>query len=118
MARNSVLETLQLYRNQLDDNDAIAIAGALKYNTSLRDLQLTSNNISKIGWAALRKAEFDDTSLNSAADSNHTCAIWYPPEDEEIQWLDTSEMNGDRDTVPFDAKYVRQKKIFSFILTK
>ena len=57
--------------------------------------------------------------MNSAADSNHTCAIWYPPEDEEIQWLDTSEMNGDPDpSVAFEPMNVRQKKIYSVLSSR
>ena len=116
LADNPILETLFLDGNQLDDNDAIAIASALKQNTILRTIGLRDNNISKSGWEALRKAEFDDTSLNSAADSNHTCLIDYPSGDDEIQGLDTSEMNADTDSsftrIP---TFVRQKKIYSVL---
>ena len=114
LAGNFVLNKLDLSSNQLDDKDAIAIAGALEHNTNLRDLDLLDNNISKEGWEALRKAEFDDTSLNSAADSNHTCTIIYPDE------LDISEMNGDRDnSVVFEqTMYVRKKKIYSVLSSR
>ena len=95
LAGNPILNTLNLSHNQLDDNDAMAIAGALKHNKNLRVLRLMDNNLTRTGWAALRKAQFDDTSLNSAADSNHTCAIKYPT---IVQGLDTSEMNGDADS--------------------
>jgi hypothetical protein len=111
-----MLITLKLDDNQLNDNDAIAIAGALKHNKNLRVLRLMDNNLTKAGWAALRKAEFDDTSLNSAADSNHTCAIKYPT---IVQGLDTSEMNGDADSgyclVP---NHVRQKKVYSVLSSR
>ena len=116
---NQMLATLTLRGNQLDDNDAIAIATALKYNTKLRALDLTDNNISKSGWTALRKVEFDDTSLNSAADSNHTCAIKYPSGGDEIQGLDTSDMNGDINSGHcFAPMYVRQKKIYSVLSSR
>ena len=116
---NPILQCLKIDGNQLDNNDAKAIAGSLKHNTNLRDLDLTGNNISKAGWAALRKAEFDDTSLNSAADSNHTCCIIYPSGGDEIKGLDTSEMNGDPDTsVAFDPMNVRQKKIYSVLSSR
>ena len=117
LADNPILETLFLDGNQLDDNDAIAIASALKQNTILRTIGLRDNNISKSGWEALRKAEFDDTSLNSASDSNHSCTIKYPSGDDEIQGLDTSEMNGNSD-YHFDSLYVRRKKVYSVLSTR
>ena len=119
LADNPILVWLKLDGNQLDDNDAVAIAGALKKNTNLRDLHLTDNNITKAGWVALRKAEFDDTSLNSASDCNHTCCIKYPSGDDEIQGLDTSEMNGDTNSgFCFAPMYVRQKKIYSVLSSR
>jgi len=69
------LNFLELSKNQLDDNDAVAIASALKHNTKLEILELEDNNFTSAGWEALGKAVFDKTSLNSAADSNHTCII-------------------------------------------
>lgn len=112
-----MLQILKLEGNQLDDNDAIVIAKALKHNTNLHTLDLTVNNISKSGWVALHKAEFDDTSLNSVADSNHTCNIRYPSEGDEIQGLDTSEMNGGDIGSEFTLTpaYVRDKKIYSVL---
>ena len=118
LATNPILETLDLsWKNQLNDQDAISIAKALKQNTKLDFLDLTTNRITKTGWKALRKAEFDDSSLNAAADSNHTCAIKYPPDGSKaIERVDTSEMNGNRscETI-FGSKFVRQKKIYSVL---
>ena len=66
---------LDLYGNNIGDQDAVAIAAALKYNTNLRLLCISDNSLTEVGHVALRrKAEFDKTSLNAAADSNHTCA--------------------------------------------
>ena len=120
LASNSVLIALELSGNELDDNDARSIAGALKHNTNLRFLDVRNNSkITKAGWAALRKVEFDDTSLNSVADSNHTCYITYPSGDDEIQGLDTSEMNGTGlGSAWFDAKNVRRKKVYSLLSSR
>lgn len=41
----------------------------------LRSLKISGNDTTSAGWEALSKAVFDKTSLNSAADSNHTCMI-------------------------------------------
>ena len=75
LARNPPLEELCLASNHLDDNDAILIARALKRNTNLQSLDLGQNEITDIGGEALGNAIFDATSLNSVADSNHTCCI-------------------------------------------
>jgi len=118
------MESLFLEGNQLDDNDAIGIAGALKQNTNLRFLDLTNNiNITRTGWMALRKTEFDDTSLNAASDCNHSCNIKYPSDEEDennmIVGLDTSEMNGDRNcNNAFHPHFVRQKKIYSILSSR
>lgn len=75
LATNPVLTELWLAENQLDDNDAILLSRALKHNTNLRMLSLGNNPITETGKAALQKALFDDTSLNSASASNHICCI-------------------------------------------
>ena len=91
----------------------------MKYNTNLRVLDVTNNNLTRTGWGVLRKAEFDDTSLNSAADSNHSCAIWYPSGDDEIQGFDTSEMNGRYDSENnFDERKVKEKKVYSILSSR
>ena len=120
---DSALISLDITDNDFDDNDAIMIANALGHNTKLRVLDFWGNDVSKSGWIALRKAEFDDTSLNTAADSNHTCRISYPnPEDhdDDLQGLDTTEMNGNLNRMAplFNPAYVRQKKIYSILSTR
>jgi len=122
---NSVLKHLSLSENGLDDNDAKAFAAALKHNTTLRTLDLSHsritgaplnrfNRISEDGWAALGKAIFDDTSLNSAADSNHSCCIY-----QERDGLDRFEINGKAygEDLP-DPKNVRQKKIYTMLSSR
>ena len=120
LAKSTVLQALTLEGNQLDDQDAIGIAGALKHNANLRFLRLVRNGIAKTGWKALRKAEFDDSSLNAAADSNHRCSIKYPPDGSDlIDGLDIIEMNGDRNfTKAFESRGVRRKKIYSVLSTR
>ena len=113
LATNPILEQLVLCDNLLDDTDANAIATALKRNTNLRCLDITNNDdITNPGWDALRKAEFDPTSLNSAAESNHTCFI-----------AGASEYNGDDpdtwdEMTPFVPAAVRQKKIYSVLSSR
>ena len=70
---NTGLEDLDLRENGLDDEDAIAIADALKKNTNLHSLWLRENNFTEQGIEAFRRAFFDESSLNAAADSNHSC---------------------------------------------
>ena len=121
LAKSTILESLSLEGNQLDDQDALNIVGALKHNENLRFLRLTDNNITKTGWLALRKAEFDDSSLNAAAaDSNHMCNIKYPPDGSDlIEGLDIIEMNGNRICEhAYHPIYVRQKKIYSVLSTR
>jgi len=116
LASKTVLDSLDLFGNKLNDRDAVAIAKALKHNKRLSFLDLTGNNITKRGWVALRKIEFDDTSLNTAANSNHTCNIKYPTGRRLIGGVDIREMNGDKKfTIAFAWKFVRQKKIYSVL---
>jgi len=126
LLNNSILKHLSLSENGLDDNDAKAFAAALKHNTTLRTLDLSHsritgaplnrfNRISEEGWAALGKAIFDDTSLNSAADSNHSCCIY-----QERDGLDRFEINGKpygENPLP-NPVYVRQKKIYSILSSR
>jgi len=106
LAGNPMLRSLHLHINKLDDNDAAMIATALKHNTNLKilDLQL------------LHKAVFDKTSLNSAADSNHTCRVCFP----DNEGVGARELNSYLPPRPakvvwYDPIYVRQKKVYSVL---
>ena len=115
MASNPPLTYLDLTDNQLDDNDAMAIASALKHNTNLLILNLNLNNLTRDGWLALRKAVYDDTSLNSVSDSNHNCCIDFPLYGHgSYLYRDVREMNGSApgSDYVYDEVYVRQKKIY------
>ena len=72
---NSPLAYLNLSGNHLNDNDARFIADALRVNTKLKSINLGANNITSVGFNALKIAIFNTSSLNAVADSNHTCTI-------------------------------------------
>ena len=111
LSTNPILEKLVLEGNQLEDRDAKLIAGALKYNTNLRYLDITDNdNITDLGWVALYKAEFDSTSLNSTADSNHTCSI------ESNSIFNTKPNEGG--SLLFGPREIRQRKIYSLLCSR
>ena len=76
LATNPPLKELDLSNNGLSGDDYVdSLANALRSNTSLRSLQLDGNNISDAGKESLRLVLFNDSSLNSIADSNHSCSI-------------------------------------------
>ena len=110
LATNPLLEELALQNNDLNDEDAISIARALKHNTNLRLLDVRGNDITDAGWDTLRTGEFDSMSLNSAADSNHTCYI-----------SPVSKFNGNTDIgklTLYEPKQVRQKKVYRIISSR
>jgi hypothetical protein len=126
LASNDFLERLDLSGNNLNDRDAALIATALETNSTLKLLLLGSNRFTAIGGqhfgTALRVnntleylmlgdrqsdatsatfcALFDDTSLNSAADSNHICCVG-------CYLLGRNEPN--------DAEGNRQRKIYNIL---
>jgi len=113
LAKNPILATLDVTRNELNDDDAGAIAIVLRRNSELRTLNISRNNLTNEGWEALGKAVFDKTSLNSAADSNHTCNIDFPDDDD---YDDVRQINGDISSDKYlDPDYVRQKKIYKVL---
>ena len=92
------------------------IASALKHNTRLRTLVLENNNMTNAGWKILHKAVYDETSLNAAADTNHTCNIDFP----RVRGYDNVRENGI--TVDgkhhIDPKWVKHKKIYSILSSR
>jgi Ran GTPase-activating protein (RanGAP) involved in mRNA processing and transport len=71
----SHLTKLMVTSNEINDEGATLFAEALRTNTSLKDLFLRGNDISKAGEIALRKTVFNDTTLITLFNSNHTCKI-------------------------------------------
>ena len=113
LGENPILESLDLTDNELDDDDAILVATSLNHNTKLRSLKMDGNNITGVGWEALSKAVFDKTSLNSAADSNHTCNIDFPL---NLKYDLVREINGEESSEHYyDPDYVRKKKIYNVL---
>jgi len=104
IAGNPPLQYLIMGNNKLNDDDAILIASALKCNTNLQSLHLTRNDITDAGGKTLFNAVCDTTSLNSVADSNHTCRIV-----SSFRYLDDA--NDPKD----DQKVRRSKKIYNLL---
>eukprot|EP00986_Skeletonema_menzelii_P011781 scaffold6179_cov120-Skeletonema_menzelii.AAC.1 len=75
LATNTRLKELDLRDNNLNDSDAELIANALRSNTTLRVLLLEDNNTTDAGEEYFRPVMCDESSLNSVADSNHTCRL-------------------------------------------
>mmetsp|Transcript_17562 Transcript_17562/g.34848 ORF Transcript_17562/g.34848 Transcript_17562/m.34848 type:complete len:547 (-) Transcript_17562:92-1732(-) len=103
---NPELESLRLRDNYLNDDDAVHVANALRHNTNLQYLALSGNNFTERGIAALETALFDQTSLNSAADSNHRCIIHLGDYDIE------NDVNGN---YIGDATENRKRKIYKIL---
>ena len=77
---------------------------------NLQFISLNANLITYAGCKELRKAVFDNSSLNSAADSNHTCVIYIG--DEELECGINSDTGSDN---LFGPKAFRGKKIYSIL---
>eukprot|EP00985_Skeletonema_marinoi_P011498 scaffold5475_cov98-Skeletonema_marinoi.AAC.3 len=75
LATNPRLKELNLVDNRLNDSDAALIGNALRSNTTLRHLHLDADDITNVGEESLRLVLYDESSLNSAADSNHICIL-------------------------------------------
>ena len=69
------LDLLCLVGNNLDDDDAIHLADALRHNRTLEHLTVRGNRFTKLGDETLKRVVYDDSSLNALADSNHRCII-------------------------------------------
>jgi hypothetical protein len=94
IATNPPTTRLHLTYNQLNDNDAILIARALKQNNILREIRIGGNMITHIGKEALLKAVYDPTSLNSISDSNHSCHIFGVVDVPILRFLNDASRNG------------------------
>jgi len=70
------LKTLRMSDNEIDDDGVTPFAEALCTNTNLRDLHLSRNDVTELGESVLRMVVFDDTSLITLYNSNHTCKIY------------------------------------------
>jgi hypothetical protein len=75
LATNPPLKELDLMNNGLSGDCVDLLANALRSNASLRSLQLDGNAIGDAGKESLRLVLYNDSSLNSIADSNHSCVV-------------------------------------------
>ena len=76
LAANPKLKQFGLRDNHLNDSDAAQITRALHSNTTLEHIDLSGTNISQIGLTQAFGL-FNDSSLNTATDSNHSCFLYY-----------------------------------------
>jgi len=103
LSTNPRLKELDLQNNGLDGSDAVMIANALRSNTTLRKLYISANDVRAVGDEALRRALCDETSLNSVADSNHSCCI------------ETDNFSGNNDE---DREINRAEKIYGLLSSR
>ncbi len=84
LAMNPMLKELDLRNNGFSGGGGCVdlLANALQSNKSLRSLRLYGNAIGDAGYEALRLVLHNDSSLNSLADSNHSCVL----EGVEFSW--------------------------------
>ena len=75
LATNPMLKELDLGNNGLSGDCVDLVANALRSNTTLRLLRLYGNTIGDASNEALRHVLHNDSSLNSIADSNHSCSV-------------------------------------------
>ena len=76
ISTNPVLKMLDVGDNNLGDNGTILLSFALEHNTNLEKIYIGNNNITHLGRQALIEVLFNASSLNSCANSNHTCNIF------------------------------------------
>jgi len=71
------LEHLYLGDTAITDDDVVQISAALQTNNKLCVLSIggKANNITAVGRKALTKVLFDTSSLDTVANSNHTCRV-------------------------------------------
>ncbi|KAK1739025.1 hypothetical protein QTG54_010341 [Skeletonema marinoi] len=103
LSTNPRLKELDLQNNGLDGSDAVMIANALRSNTTLRKLYISANDVRAVGDEALRRALCDEASLNSVADSNHSCCI------------ETDNFSGNNDE---DREINRAEKIYGLLSSR
>jgi len=89
IAADSLLESLCLSSNRLNDDDAVLIAQSLGGNTLLRKLDVADNNIQERGMRALYEAAYDISTLNALSDSNHSCVFGGLTEDFDLEAINS-----------------------------
>jgi hypothetical protein len=96
---NTSLTTLELYNNQIGDAGAVALAEALRTNTSLTTLNLSGNQIGDAGAVALAIALRTNTSLTALWILDNQ--IGYAPRQEIERLMSPEGMQERRALVPW-----------------
>jgi len=73
---NKTIGLLQLRGDKITDDDVLVLASVLKYNSLRFELNLRDNCITEEGEKALLNALFDQASMDSIVESNHTCVAY------------------------------------------
>eukprot|EP00956_Cyclotella_meneghiniana_P038928 scaffold162300_cov20-Cyclotella_meneghiniana.AAC.1 len=110
LSSNPSLRELDLRWNPFNEQDIIYIADALRNNNSLRKLRFGFDDpyILPHNWYLLASIVFDQTSLNSAYDSNHHCHMEISPITYPI----------DKFNMYQDPILNRRKKIYNILSTR
>ena len=77
LEKNISLEKLDLSYCDIDDDGIQILTHALKYNTTLRYLNIEGNKITSSGMYALLKCIYDTSSMQSLWESNHTLRAFF-----------------------------------------
>eukprot|EP00956_Cyclotella_meneghiniana_P024099 scaffold48075_cov39-Cyclotella_meneghiniana.AAC.1 len=110
LASNPSLKLLDLRWNPINEQDIVYMADAIRNNTSLRKLLFGFDDPSEFpgNWHLLASTVFDQTSLNSAHDSNHHCHL-----NLEISGIQTHPIS--RFNMYEDPILNRRKKIYNIL---
>ncbi|EJK64383.1 hypothetical protein THAOC_14886, partial [Thalassiosira oceanica] len=76
ISKDTPLRVLSLKGNNLNDNDTLQIALALKKNHNLMELNLESNEITNEGYSAIRRSIWaEGLTFNEIYHCNHVCCL-------------------------------------------
>ena len=107
LSSNPSLRELNLPYNPFNEQDIVYIADALRNNSSLKDIMFAFHLLPH-NWHLLASIVFDQTSLNSAYDSNHHCHLHL-----ENSRLAICKFNNYK-----DRTLNRRKKIYNILSTR
>ena len=113
ISSNHPIEKLHLKDINIADNDTKLLVLALKTNTRLKELDLRENNeIAEEGEKAILKAMFDQTSLDSIVESNHTCKAYTKDHYEGLLSIVGFTLNPSIVSVPRPRFYLEREALY------
>eukprot|EP00956_Cyclotella_meneghiniana_P011583 scaffold16276_cov49-Cyclotella_meneghiniana.AAC.3 len=113
LSSNPSLSKLELRWNPFNEQDIVYMADAIRNNTSLRKLWFGFDDPSEFpgNWHPLASVVYDQTSLNSAHNSNHHCHL-----NLEISGIQTHPIS--KFNMYEDPTLNRRKKIFNILSSR